>query len=369
MKKILIITNDARSTYNFRKEIVHSLLEAGFALTMTCPLDDNVDYFKNIGVEFFHSNLERHGMNPLNELKLLSEYKKIIEQTTPDLILTFTVKPNTYGAIAASKFDIPVIANITGLGNGFQKEDLKSKLITSLYKYSFRNVNLVFFQNTSNFNYLNSRIKIEEKSIVLPGSGVNLNSFKPLNYPDNSPKKILYFGRLMESKGIYEYLDAIEIVNQESSELEYHFVGYFDDENVEHKFKKMLQQHKNIIYHGYSKEIETFIEKSDAVILPSHHEGMSNSLLEAAASARPLLASNIPGCKEIVEHEKNGFLFEAKNSTDIAQQITSFSKLDFLTRKKMGEYGRTKVESEFDRKIVVNQYMEEINKIIGGNYE
>lgn len=366
-KKVLILVNHDLVIYNFRKELVEALLNNGYEVIISSPYGERISKLIEMGCKYEEIYLDRHGFNPFKEIKLLLEYRNLMKKIKPSIVLSYTVKPNIYGGIASSRFEVPYIANITGLGNAMVHEGLKNRLLITLYMLAFKKVNTVYFQNQSNLNYLTKKINKINKVKLIPGSGVNINEFAFKEYKKNSIMNILYIGRIMHSKGIDELLDAIEMIykQEEYEHIRFQFVGFFEEESIRQRFKE-LSLISNIDFFEHQLDIKNFIENAQAIILPSHHEGMSNSLLEAASMGRPLLASNIPGCKEIIDEGVNGYLFEPKNADSVYSVIKKFVSLSYEERKEMGRQSRLKVEREFDRNIVVNEYLTNIKEILEG---
>lgn len=360
--KVLFLVNHEIVIYNFRKELVLSLLNQGYDVTISSPNGPRIKELINYGVGYEQIEILRHSFNPVIELKLLLNYYKLLKKIKPDIILSYTIKPNMFGTIAASILKIPILINITGLGDALHKDGFRKYILLKIYKYVLKKSYCVFFQNKDNYNYFNDLFSISNKSVILPGSGVNLSEFRFTEYPNNNKIKILYYGRIMKSKGILEYLDAIKAISKLFDNIIFIFVGFFENDNIKNLFMNYKEIY-DIEYHEYTTNVIPYIVTADAIILPSHHEGMSNSLLEAAALGRPLLASNIPGCKEIVEDGKNGFLFKPYSAISIKQAITKFVNLSFEDRQLMGRYSRIKVENEFNRNIVVEKYIEIIKKV------
>lgn len=368
MKKILILSNHPDYTYNLRKEIIYELLNHGYQVYVSSPDGGKMRLLEDDGVIFVQNNIVRHNVNPFKEIKLIFEFNKIIKEIKPDLVLTYTLKPNLYGNLVCRIRKIPCISNITGLGNSFRKNAILGKFIKILYRFAFKYTDFIFFQNNANYYELNSITTISENYKVIPGSGVNLKEFIPrqLTYKDSDEIVFLFLGRLMKEKGIIELLESIEILSNKYSNIKFNLIGFYEDDYIKNIVTESLSN-KNIIYQEHTNDVKPYITLSDAVILPSYHEGMSNALLEGAAMGRPLLASNIPGCKEIIDDGVNGFLFEPRSSDAIVEAVEKFMALSFEERQQMGRKSREKVEREFDRQIVVDAYMEEIERLLGDN--
>ena len=360
MKKLLLLSNHHAYTYNFRKEIIQSLLNDGYNVTVVAPYGDKIELLKDMGCDYVDLPLDRRGMNLKNDIQLMYRYYKIVRRLKPDVVLSYTIKPNIYGGIISRLTNTPFIPNVTGLGSAVNSNKVISKLILFLYKIAFQKSSHVFFQNEQNRDFF-LRNGFNFNYDVLPGSGVNLNEYRITPYPiESNTYEILYVGRVMKEKGVNELFDAAKILYDKGIPVHFKLAGFLDGEID----ASNLDKYTNINLLGPRDDVPTLIEKAHAVILPSYHEGMSNALLEAAASGRPLLASNIAGCKEIVDDGKNGFLFEAKSAKSIVEKVEKFIATSYPEKIKMGYASRTKVEEEFDRSIIVNSYLNKIMEVV-----
>ena len=362
--KVLFLVNHDVVIYNFRKELVERLLSDGHKVTISSPYGERIDDLIAMGCEYIESTIDRHGTNLIKELKLLDYYKALMKEVKPDVVLTFTIKPNIYGGIAAKKFGIPYIANITGLGMAIEKKNLMQTIAVFLYKLSFSEVKRVFFQNTVDMQYFKEKNIAVDKHKLIPGSGVNLDHFRILEYPPEEKIEFVFLSRIMKQKGIEQYIETAKYISNKYPFTRFHVCGF-----CEERYEKTLADlHKKgiIIYHGMVRDVREILKKTHCTIHPSFYpEGMSNVLLESAACGRPIITTNRSGCKEIVEDGINGYLVEQKNTWDLIEKVEKFINLDNEARKQMGLAGRIKVEREFDRKIVVDAYLEEINGILG----
>ncbi|MGL4607831.1 MAG: glycosyltransferase family 4 protein [Eubacteriaceae bacterium] len=359
---ILILVNHDVVIYNFRKELVERLLKEGYVVCISCPYGKKIDKLIEIGSEFINTSINRRGINPLVDLKLVLSYFKLLRKIKPEMVLTYTIKPNIYGGLVCSFMNIPYIANITGLGTAIEKEGMIKKVLLKLYKVSLRKVNCLFFQNEANEDYFKEeRIAIKNYRL-LPGSGVNLNHFKILTYPSGRETlNFVFIARIMEAKGINEYLEVAKEIKKKYSKVAFHICGF-----CEESYTSIIEKANEIsavIYHGNVDDIREIFKITHCTILPSYHEGMANVLLESAACGRPVLASNIPGCKETFAEGVSGFGFERKNVVSLTEAIEKFIKLPYEEKKKMGLAGRKYVEENFDRQIVVDAYIKEIEKL------
>jgi galacturonosyltransferase len=360
-KNIVLIANHDMTLYNFRRELIDRLIELKFTIHLIIPKGKYGEYFKSRGCIIHYVEVNRHGKNPMEDLKLITTYKRIIKKVTPICVLTYTIKPNIYGAIACKKLGIPCIANITGLGTANEGNGVLQKIISLLYRYAFKKISLIFVQNESIQQYF------EKKSIgncrlrLVPGSGVNLKHFEPLLYPNSKIVSFLMIARIMRDKGIDEYLEAATTIRSLYPNTQFHVCGFCED-----NYEEILKDYENrniIHYNGMVDDVRELIKSMNCIILPSYHEGMSNALLEAAACARPVIATNINGCKETFDDNLSGFLVEPQSAKSLASGIEKFLSLSNLQMKEMGEKARQKVEREFDRERIITIYIDEIMKI------
>ncbi|MFJ7681461.1 glycosyltransferase family 4 protein [Peribacillus butanolivorans] len=366
MKKVLILANNSIGLYNFRIELIKELIKQQYEVYFSLPEqvdDEKVQLIIKAGAKHIQTHINRRGINPFEDWKLIKEYKKIITEVNPDLLLTYTIKPNIYGTYAANTINVPVIMNITGIGTSLTNSKLK-KIVINLYKYACKKAKYVFFQNKSNYTlFISKKIVSHDKTVILPGSGVNTNKFIPVTKTKEDEKiRFLFIGRLMKEKGIEEFLDAANALLNRYENIEFQILGPFEEE----KYKEIMLKNKNkqIRYLGTSNDVRTEIREVDCIVNPSYHEGMSNVLLEAAAMGKPLIASDIPGCKEIVEDGLNGYLFEVKLTSSLEERLIKFIELEIEEKEIMGKRSRSKVEAEFDRSIVIDEYMKIINNIV-----
>ena len=365
-KKVLILANNAGGLYNFRFELICELIKQGLEVYFAVP--ETIEHKKvkliiDAGAKYIQTHMNRRGSNPFEDIKLIIRYKNIIKVLNPDVILTYTIKPNIYGNYVASKLDKPTIMNVTGIGSSLTSGSLKN-LVKRMYKYACSKAKLIFFQNKHNQDFfIKNNIVNSEKTILIPGSGVNIEKFKPVerDKKDNNIR-FLFVGRIMKEKGIEEYVQAADRITKRYNHTEFQILGSFEEE----KYKDIIihNENKKIKYLGRSDDVRKEIKEVDCIVHPSYHEGMSNVLLEGAAMGKPLIASDIPGCKEIVEDGYNGYLFKVKSVKSLEKKLVQFINLDDSTRELMGENSRNKVVKEFDRKIVVDEYMRAINAVI-----
>lgn len=358
-KKVLFLVNHDVVVYNFRLELVERLLSDGYEVHISSPYGERIDELKALGAVFHEIGMERHGMNPINEAKLLLTYRKLMAEVKPDVVLGYTIKPNIYGAIAAGEKNIPFVANITGLGTAVENPGLSQKITVALYHIAFRKVQKVFFQNTENQQFfIDHKIAIGKHGL-LPGSGVNLARFDVKPYPTDDTIRFVFISRIMKEKGIDQYLDAAKAIREKHPNTEFHICGFCEAE-YEGKLNE-YNDNGTVIYHGMINNVSEFLEGMNCVVHPTYYpEGLSNVLLEGSASGRPIITTDRSGCCEVVEDGINGYMIPQKNSEKLIEAIEKFLKLSNKEKKAMGLAARAKVEREFDRQIVVEAYMKEI---------
>lgn len=359
MKKVLFLVNHDYTVYNTRLEIVERLLSDGYEVHISSPDGVRISELVSLGCHFHEIEINRHGMNPLEELKLINTYKKLFKEVEPSIILGFTIKPNIYGSIAAKKFNIPFIANITGLGTAVEYKSWKQPIFINLYKYAFKGINKVYFQNTANRDFFLQHKILEDHYSLIPGSGVNLDRFAEKDYPKDETIRFAFISRVMKEKGIDQYIDTAKYIKAKYPNTEFNIYGFCEQAYENHL--KELEANGVIKFHGMIKDIAGALEKTNCLLHPSYYpEGLSNVLLEASATGRPIITTNRPGCREVIDDRSNGFLVNQKDSQDLIEKVETFVNLSPLERATLGHNARLKVEKEFDRQIIVEQYMKDI---------
>ena len=359
MSKILFLVNHDVVIYNFRLELVERLLDDGHQVIISSPYGERIEDLKNLGCEYQPIDIARHGMNPIKELKLIFEYKKLIDKVKPDIVFSYTIKPNIYGSIACRSEKVPCVTNITGLGTAVENGGIMQKITVLLYKFAFTKVQRVFFQNTENMQFFVDNKIALGKHFLLPGSGVNLQRFSVLDYPNDDTVEFAFISRIMKEKGIDQYLEAAEYIREKYPNTVFHVCG-FCEEAYEEKLQKLTESGV-IKYHGMVRDIKDFMQNVHCTIHPTYYpEGLSNVLLESSASGRPIITTNRSGCREVIDDGVNGFIVNQQDSKDLIEKIERFLALSWDERRNMGLAGRAKVEKEFDRQIVVEKYIAEV---------
>lgn len=364
-KKILILGNSHLVVFGFRGELIERLVSEGYEVVTSFPnsvFGEGEGTSRLYSCRFHETRIERRKTNPIQDLRLLSQYIRMIQEEKPDVVLAYTVKPDIYGGIACRMTGTAFIPNITGLGKGLVDGGMVSEVLVSLYKLALRKAHIVFFQNEDDRRFFQSRGIHFSRSLVLPGSGVNLEKYRPLPYPPERPVVFTYIARVMKAKGIEQFLEAAEAVHRKHTDTQFHICGYCEED-----YKNRIAEAEAqgiVVYHGLVSEIMEYETISHCIVLPSFHpEGISNVLLEAAACARPIITTDRPGCRETVEDGVTGLLVRERDSRDLIEKMELFLSLSPDARKEMGLKGREKVERDFNRQIVVEAYLKEIQGI------
>ncbi len=363
MNKILMVGNTDFSIYIYRKELVKRLIDEGYEVYISAPKGNYVTDLETIGCKFINTNLSTHGLNPIKEIAVLIQYFFIIQKIKPTTVLTYTIKPNVYAGFICRITRTPYIVNITGLGTSIENGGFLQKIALSLLKIGTKKANKIFFQNKENLEFIIENGIGIGKQRLIPGSGVNLVEHKYEKYPkENIPLQFLFIGRIIKSKGVEELFELISYLEKNHEKnFHFHICGAMGRQYIE-RFYEIIKS-DSISYYGKVKNIHPYISQSHLIILPSHHEGMANVLLEAAATGRPVIASNIPGCIETFDENITGISFTVKNSESLIKAVEKFISLSHEEKKIMGINGRKKVEREFNREIITNAYIEEIQNI------
>ena len=359
--KVLILANNDTGLYKFRKELIEKLCEDN-SVYIALPYGDLIEPLKELGCEYIQMEFNRRGTNPVKDIAQIYQYVKLIKKIKPDIVLTYTIKPNVYGGIACQIMKTPYISNITGLGTALENGGLLGWITTTLYKIGLSKSRCVFFQNSDNMEMFLKKQIAKGKTRLIPGSGVNLSYHGFVPYPkEQKDIRFLFVGRLMKDKGIWELLEAIADIRKENKHVSLDIVGW-SDENCD-DILHSAQQRGDIRYHGKQADVRPFYARCHCVVLPSYHEGTANVLLEASATGRPVIATRIPGCKETFSENITGFGCDVKNVESLCEAIKKFISLSSTQREEMGLAARTKIEAEYDRNLVIAAYQEEIELV------
>lgn len=378
---IAILTNNDDDIYCFRLDLIRAILDEGYSLLISCP--DGPKFLElereglQKGIEYIYDDppIDRRGKSIFQDGKLLLHYCSLFRKYRPAVILTYTAKPNVYANFAARPMGIPVISNVTGLGSVLKETGLKQKFILWLFGVALRRSTCIMFQNQTNCDLALQLGWVKKEYRLIPGSGVALDRFPVQQYPDGgngiqgAPIIFNYIGRILHDKGVDDFIEAAKRVKGNYPNVEFNMIGFVEP-TERHYITELegLERAGIVRYRGSQVDVRPWIQRSHCIVHPSTYgEGMSNVLLENAASARPIITTDNPGCRETVEDGVTGFIYPGGDVESLVSCIERFlTDLTNGRRKEMGLQGRAKVEKEFDRKIVIAAYLNEIETLVQG---
>lgn len=351
--RILIATNHSYMFYRFRKELVEALMQEHEVILST-PFVGHEDDLQAMGLRCIDTEIDRRSINPFKDMKLLKTYRKMLDEIQPDLVIAYSIKPNIYMGSACKAKGIPYVTNVQGLGTAFEKPVLSS-VVSVMYRSALRKAGTVFFENEENAQFfLHKNIISAQQMKVLPGAGINLDEYPYVPMQDDGVCSFLFVGRIMKEKGVDEFFTAAKTIKAEFGEkVAFDVVGFYED-----AYKGTVDQlvaDSVIKFHGFQTDVHPFYEAADCVVLPSYHEGMSNVLLEGAATGRALITSDIPGCREAVEDGNSGYLCPAKDANALYGAMQRVMELSVEQRSEMGCRGRERMEQQFSKTAVVTE--------------
>ena len=367
-KRIVICSNTSWSIYNFRLNLARAL-KKGYEVIVVAPYDKYSEKLKK-EFEYYDIYMNNKGTNPIEDLKTTIKFYKLYKQIKPNITLHYTIKPNIYGTISANLLGIKTINNIAGLGTLFIKQNFVTKIAKFLYKYSQSKADIVFFQNKDDFElFIEENLVDKDKCDVLPGSGVDIDKFKPIQREKkDNIFRFLLISRMLWDKGIGEYIESARIIKQKYKNVEFLLLGAIEVDNpttISEKTIESWEKEGIVKYLGVTDNVKWEIVKADCIVLPSfYREGVPRVLLESAAMEKPIITTDNVGCKEVVNDGVNGLLCKIKDSKDLAKKMKKMLNLTEEDRMKMGKTGREKIIKEFDEKIVINKYLEVINELL-----
>lgn len=366
---VWIVANTTWYVFNFRSRLIRELAQGGYAVTVLSPADEYVARVRALGVRHIHLEMDNAGTNPVRDAALLMRLIALFREKRPGILLTYTPKVNIYCAIAAKCTNIPVIANVSGLGTGFIRGGWLTALVKLLYRVALRHPRRVFFQNEEDRSqFVRDGFVASDRTECLPGSGVDVQRFTPVAKAAGGKFVFLFIGRLLSDKGIREYVEAARAVRSGSRDVECRVLGFIDYGNptaVSPDEVRAWEAEGTIRYLGSVDDVAPHLAQADCVVLPSYREGCPRSLLEAASMSIPLIATDVPGCRQVVEDGVNGFLCRPYDSVDLAEKMKKMFCLSDFERSQMGAAGRIKMLNQFDEKIVLDQYMKAVKEFAG----
>lgn len=363
--KVLFFANTDWYLYNFRLLLAHALRAKGFEVVFVSPPGSYSQRLVEAGFRWISLPMKRHGLNPLIELHNLIRLIRVYRREQPTLVHHFTIKCVLYGSIAARVTGVRAVINaITGLGFVFIDEGRKARilrrLVRSVYRIALQNTHVIFQNADDRQKYTEEGLLSGDMGRLIRGSGLDVSQFKPSPRYKTGPKRVLLVGRLLRAKGVAEYVEAASIVRKTIPDVLFQIAGDKDPGNpdkIEDNVIHAWNQAKNVEFLGHRDDMHNLLNQVDLVVLPSYREGMSRALIEAAACGLPLVASDVPGCREIVRHGVNGVLVPIKNSQALADAIMTLLRDDQL-RDRMGKMSRKIACEEFSDKRVIAETLD-----------
>ena len=357
---ILFSSNSSWNLVNFRAPIIKALVERGYRVAAAVPRDEEASALARRGVELHHIPMDAQGVSPFRDIKLLLAYEKLMRRLRPSAFLPFTVKPNLYGSIAAARRHIPTLNTITGLGTSFLSGRALKFIVTKIYRHALRRSQVVFFHNSDDRDlFVAMGLVTPAQARIVAGSGVDLRRFCPGSVAKDDPPVFLFLGRLLKDKGAKEFAQAAAMLGK-SSDARFQMLGSVEN-HPKAVGKPELEPFISagaIEILGEVADVRPFIERASCVVLPSYREGLPRSLLEASAMGKPIITTDVPGCRHAVDEGLTGFLCEARSAESLVAAIRKFLDVPADERREMGRRGRRKAEIEFSDEGVVSAYFE-----------
>lgn len=368
---ILMTVNAAWNIWNFRRPLVEALTGDGHRITVLAPPDDAVPELGRLGCRVRPLEMSVKGLNPLEDLKLQRRFGRIFREEQPDAVLSYTIKNNIFGARAAKPANVPFLPNVTGLGTAFLSGKLLQTVTEQLYRWSFATLPVVFFQNKDDRDlFLDRHLVRADQARLLPGSGIDLQRFAPAPVPaHDEPPVFLMIARLLRDKGVMEFVEAARRVKARHRQVRFQLLGAVGSENrtaVDRPTVDAWVAEGVVEYLGTTTDVRPSIAAASCVVLPSYREGAPRTLIEAAAMARPLIGTDVPGCRAVVDRDVSGFLCDVRSAKSLAATMERFLALAPEAQKAMGAAGRAKMEREFDQALVVDAYRAALDIIATG---
>jgi glycosyltransferase involved in cell wall biosynthesis len=367
-RKVMISINTSWNIVNFRAGLVQVLVERGYEVIAASPHDGYAERLEGLGCRHVPLAMDNKGTSPLKDAGLFLRYLRLLRRERPDIYLGWTIKPNIYGSLAARALGIPAINNVSGLGTAFIRDSWLTRVVKMLYRAALDRSACVFFQNGDDRGlFVDLGVVRAEQTQLLPGSGIDLARFsatRPAHRTRQEGPVFLLVARLLWDKGVGEYVEAARLVKAQAPQALFRLLGFLDVENRTAVLRAEVEgwvREGLIDYLGADDDVRAHIADADCVVLPSYREGTPRSLLEAAAMARPLIATDVPGCREVVEDCVNGWLCKVKDAGDLAERMLRFAAAPAEQRLEMGRRSRLKAEREFDEKIVLEAYLAAID--------
>jgi glycosyltransferase involved in cell wall biosynthesis len=361
--RVFLVCNTAWSLYNFRLALILELQNAGHDVWTVSPVDGYVQQLKRRGIRHLPVPMNRKGTNPLEDLLLTYRLFRVFRRHRPDVVLAYRAKPNIYCSLAARPLRIPVVNTITGLGAAYMERSTLASVSQVLYRLALRRSARVVFQNTDDLEHFVQGGLVNPEAVELvAGSGVDTRRFTPDGRQSGKrPFVFLLVARLLWDKGISEYVEAARRLIARGLPVECRLLGYFDPGNpsaIPVEQVNAWAADGLIRYLGASDAVEQAMRDADCIVLPSYREGLPRVLLEAAAMGKPVITTDVPGCRAVVRHGQNGFLCQARDAADLAERMNEMFELPAESRSEMGRKNRERACREYDERIIVRRYLD-----------
>jgi glycosyltransferase involved in cell wall biosynthesis len=369
---VLVAANSSFALTNYRLGLLKALQSAGYRVVAAVPEDEGAAKLNANGLEVRTVPIAPHGTSPLRELRLLSRYVALVRELRPLALLGFTIKPNIYGALAARFAGVPVVNNVTGLGLVFTRRGPLRSIVGALYRIAFRSSYRIFFQNRESRDlFLSLGFVREDQALLLPGSGIDLQRFAPRpagNAADDARFTFLLPSRLMWQKGIAEYCEAARWFRSNRPGVRFQLLGpvepAWNRAGIAREQVERWEQ-EGIEYLGSTDDVRPFFEAADCIVLPSYYpEGVPRALIEAAAMGKPVITTDTPGCRDVVDPGETGYICEPRSAQSLVCAMLQLIDRSPEERSVMGRRARQKAEREFDERLVIDAYLAVIAAIV-----
>lgn len=367
-KKVVIALNAAWNLVNFRSGLIRALIDAGYDVVAVAPPDEYVVRLTELGCRYVPLQMDNKGTHPVRDTLLFWRFLKLLREERPACFLGYTVKPNIYGSLAAQSLGIPVVNNVAGLGTAFMTKGWLNWLVSGLYRFAFSRSSRVFFQNDHDLKlFVNRRLVRADRAARLPGSGVDLERFQVQSLQQREQTVFLLIARLLWDKGVGEYVGAARLIRRRHHAVRFQLLGFLGAQNrtaIPEATVREWVKEGVIEYLGSADDVRPYIAAADCVVLPSYREGAPRSLLEAAAMGRPIIATDVVGCGDVVADGVTGYLCRPYDVDSLVEQVDRFLSLSNESRRMMGLQGRRKMETEFDERLVIERYLSIVRQVV-----